>query len=106
MVDKKQALEDFQITEDMYDEMLVEFVTQAEEKIRRIVEELEKGNSEEAEQHAHSLKGVAGNLRLTRCFEIASAIDKVLKVDPKPSLGPEIQDLKNAVTEVRESIRK
>jgi HPt (histidine-containing phosphotransfer) domain-containing protein len=106
MIDKKQALDDFQITEEMYDEMLVEFVAQAEEKVCFIEEELQKKNTKEAEQHTHSLKGVAGNLRLNRCFMIASAIDKVLKSDSSPSLAAEILDLKNAIDEVRNSIKK
>jgi HPt (histidine-containing phosphotransfer) domain-containing protein len=104
MVDKQKALDDFQITEKEYDEMLVEFVAQADEKISRITLELAAGKVHEAAFHAHSLKGVAGNLRLDDCYSAASKADAFLKNAASVPGDLNLADLKNAVDEGRKSI--
>ena len=105
MIDKKKALDDFQITEKDFDEMLVEFVTQADENIRSMEKALLEGKVQEAERFAHSLKGVAGNMRLDNCFLVATKVDAVLKMGPPVSVETLLGDLKKAVDEVRLSIR-
>jgi HPt (histidine-containing phosphotransfer) domain-containing protein len=105
MIDKKRALDDFQITEKDFDEMLVEFVTQADETIINLKKELSEGNIETAERFAHSLKGVAGNMRLDNCYRVASDVDAALKLGPPVSIEALLVDLKKAVDEVRSSIR-
>jgi HPt (histidine-containing phosphotransfer) domain-containing protein len=105
MIDKTRALNDFQITEKDFDEMLVEFVTQANDNIRNLKKELFEGNVEAAERFAHSLKGVAGNMRLDNCYRVASDVDAALKKGPPVSIDPLLDDLEKAVDEVRSSIR-
>jgi HPt (histidine-containing phosphotransfer) domain-containing protein len=105
MIDKKKALDDFQITEKEYDELLVEFVAQADEKIIGIEASLREGNLQEAAQLAHSLKGVSGNMRLDDCYRFSSAIDGALKNIPPLPIDASLSDLKSAVDEVRKSIR-
>lgn len=104
MINKKKALDDFQITEQEYDEMLVEFIAQADEKISGIEGLLCEGKVQEAERHAHALKGVAGNLRLDACYSIASTIDGALKNSPPLPIETHLVDLRKAVDEVRLSI--
>jgi two-component system, sensor histidine kinase and response regulator len=104
MIDKKRALEDFQITEKEYDELLVEFIAQAEEKVAGIEQCLRDGKVEEAERQAHSLKGVAGNLRLDDCYRVAVTIDGALKKIPPLPVEDSLMELKKAIDDVRKSI--
>jgi HPt (histidine-containing phosphotransfer) domain-containing protein len=105
MIDKKKALDDFQISEKEYDELLVEFTAQAEEKIVGMEQCLRDGKVEEAQHHAHSLKGVAGNLRLDDCYRIVMAIDGALKKKPPFPIDESLLELKEAIDEVRKSIK-
>jgi two-component system, sensor histidine kinase and response regulator len=104
MIDKKKALDDFQITEKDYDEMLVEFIAQADDSIIRIEATLREGAIVEAERFAHSLKGVAGNLRLEACYLVASEIDAVLKKGPPVFIDQLLSDLRKTIDEIRASI--
>jgi HPt (histidine-containing phosphotransfer) domain-containing protein len=104
MINKQKALDDFQISEKEYDELLVEFVSQADDKIISIKQCLSDGKVLEAEHHTHSLKGVAGNLRLDDCYRIASTIDDVLKKNQQVSIDQYILELKHSIDEVRSSI--
>ena len=44
--------------------------------------------------NAHALKGVAGNLALTKLYEIASAITEATRNDANPNIDKEIESLK------------
>ena len=105
MIDKKRALDDFLITETEYDEMLSEFVLQADETARSIERAIGEGKITEAERFAHSLKGVSGNLRLDECCRIATDVDEHLKAGEGASASALLRDLGKAVDEVRRSIR-
>ncbi len=105
MLNKKRALDDFQITEEMYDEMLVEFVQQTKETIVAIEQTMQRGAVQEAERCAHSLKGVAGNLRLDDCYTIAAALDGALKKDPPEPIDGYLVALKKALDEIRASVK-
>lgn len=58
MFEKTKALEVFQISEETYDELLKEFVVQADLKIRAVESALENGDTETAAKEIHSFKGV------------------------------------------------
>jgi HPt (histidine-containing phosphotransfer) domain-containing protein len=105
MIDKQKALDIFHITLEEYDEMLVEFVTQADEKITEIEKLIKEGKGVDAERQTHSLKGVSGNLRLDDCYLAASQIDAALKNEQSISSNPDLTDLKRAIDEIRASVR-
>jgi HPt (histidine-containing phosphotransfer) domain-containing protein len=105
MIDKKRALDDFLISEREYDEMLSEFVSQANDTISAIERTVGEGKVPEAERFAHSIKGVSGNLRLDECYRIATAVDECLKKGEAATASSLLNDLKKAVDEVRRSIR-
>jgi HPt (histidine-containing phosphotransfer) domain-containing protein len=104
MINKQKALDDFQITEKEYDELLGEFIIQADDKIVGIRQCISTGNMVEAEYHAHSLKGVAGNLRLETCYRITSLIDDVLKKNHSVGIDDLLLELVKSIDEVRSSI--
>jgi two-component system, sensor histidine kinase and response regulator len=106
MLDKSKAMNDFQITEQLYDELLTDFVAQADEKIKAIESAVKKGGMKEAADIAHSLKGVAGNLRLDDCYTIARSIEVALKGKERATVEGEISNLKKAVDEIRAVLKK
>ncbi len=105
MINKQKALDDFQITEAEYDELLGEFIAQADDKIVGIRQCMLDGKVLEAEHHAHSLKGVAGNLRLDDCYRVTSMIDDILKKNQPFPLDELLLDLEKTIGEIRNSIR-
>jgi HPt (histidine-containing phosphotransfer) domain-containing protein len=104
MIDKKRALDDFLITEKEYDEMLAEFVVQADQAMGSIETAVRAGKVTEAERFAHSLKGVSGNLRLDECYRIATIVDDCLKKGESAAASPHLENFKTAIAEVRNSI--
>jgi HPt (histidine-containing phosphotransfer) domain-containing protein len=106
MLDKAKALDDFQITEEVYDEMLTEFVAQAAEKAEAIESAAKKGNVKEAADIAHALKGVGGNLRLDDCYTIARNIELAIKGNAIGTVASEIANLKKALEEIRTAIKR
>jgi HPt (histidine-containing phosphotransfer) domain-containing protein len=105
MIDKSKAMRDYQLTEEQYDEMLGEFVTQAEEAVSALESAVPEGRTTEAADVAHSLKGVAGNLRLDDCYAIARDIELALKGNVPGTVESEISNLKKAVEEIRSVIK-
>ena len=56
-------------------------------------EALAAGNLKDAELHAHTIKGVAGNLSLTKLFELSTEYDALLKTEQaSPELEAQIDD--------------
>ena len=104
-LDKSKALADFNISEQEYDELLSEFVEQAEKHIIMIEKAMTAGAMNDASEHAHSLKGMAGNMRLDTCFDIARDIESNLKKGVTEYLDRRIADLKIAVAVIRDSIQ-
>jgi HPt (histidine-containing phosphotransfer) domain-containing protein len=104
MIDKSIAMRVFQIDERQYDELLEEFVVQADEKIAVIETNVRERNLKEAVAAAHSLKGVAGNLRLDDCYAVAQRIEAALKGNDLAALESIASDFKKAVTEIRAAL--
>ena len=106
MIDKSKALNVFHITEQEYDEMLVEFVAQARAQSSAIGTAIEQGALDKAAVVAHSLKGVSGNLRLDACFNIAKNIEFALKENKTGEIKEILFDLENAIQEIADSIKQ
>ena len=68
---------------------------------------LDDGDIETAERTTHSLKGVSGNIRATRVYEAAKALDDLLRADPaSPDVPGQLTELNNALGEVRDALGK
>ena len=106
MIDKSKAMRDYRLTEEQYDGMLGEFVAQADAAAASLASAVHAGRVTEAAAIAHSLKGVAGNLRLDDCFTIARNIEFALKRNDTGTVEAEIANLKKAVEEVSAAIKK
>jgi HPt (histidine-containing phosphotransfer) domain-containing protein len=106
MIDKSKAMLDYQLTEEQYDELLSEFVAQAEGAVVTIEAAAHEGRTKEAADAAHSLKGVAGNLRLDDCFAAARNIECAVKGNDGPAADREISNFKNYLQEVRDAVKK
>jgi HPt (histidine-containing phosphotransfer) domain-containing protein len=104
-LDKLKALADFNITEQEYDGLLSEFVEQADQKIILIEKAIIADARSDAAELVHSLKGMAGNMRLDTCYDIARGIELDLKKCGKEYLDRRIADLMIAVNDVRSSIK-
>ena len=105
-IDKSQALNDLNLTEEIYDDFLSDFLIQAESKMSSITASLHKNDLKNAADHAHSLKGIAGNMRLDSCFSIARDVELTLKAGETEPISKLLTDLSEAVQEVRGSIKK
>ena len=105
MFDKSKAMNDYQITEQQYNGLLREFVAQASENIENIESTVRTGYSKVAVAAAHSLKGVAGNLRLDACYSIAQGIEAALKAADYDAANSGIAQLRKALDEIRAAIK-
>jgi HPt (histidine-containing phosphotransfer) domain-containing protein len=106
MLDKTAALEALQITEEIYDELLVEFLADADEELAALDAALRTTDFPKASSVAHSLKGMAGNLRLDTCYNIALAIESAAKAGDSASVEGDSVALRSAVEEIRHSMRR
>jgi HPt (histidine-containing phosphotransfer) domain-containing protein len=104
MFEKKKALDVFQISEEAYDELLKEFIAQADVKIKAVEGALENGDTETAAGEMHSFKGVAGNMRLDDCYRAAVAVESALRSNDKASIEHWFIDLRRWVDEIRVSV--
>jgi HPt (histidine-containing phosphotransfer) domain-containing protein len=104
MFEKKKALDVFQISEEAYDELLKEFIAQADVKIKAVEGALENGDTETAAREIHSFKGVAGNMRLDDCYQATIAIESAIRSNDKASIEHWFIDLRRWVDEIRLSV--
>lgn len=74
-IDKTKALQELEIPEAMFNELLHIFVEQTEMTLKVIGEAVNNKNYEEIRQNAHFIKGSAGNLRINGIQDIAKEIE-------------------------------
>lgn len=104
MFDKKKALAVFKISEEEYDELLNEFIAQAEQKINAVASALDNNDTETAAGETHSFKGVAGNMRLDDCYDAIVAVESALRSHDCASAKQQVLRLRTCVAEIRSSI--
>ena len=106
MFEKKKALDVFQISEEAYDELLKEFIVQADAKIIAVASALEHDDTETAAREIHSFKGVAGNMRLDDCYNAVAAVESALRSKDAAAAGKHLACLRSCVDEIRLGIRQ
>ena len=74
-LDKKKAMEGLGIPEDMYNELLRDFVAQAETVLLELQVAVEAGNFPQIANRGHFIRGSAGMLRLHELHLIAGSIE-------------------------------
>jgi HPt (histidine-containing phosphotransfer) domain-containing protein len=103
MLDKTKALDELQISEEEYNELLIAFVELASEQLEQLEAAASGGNDTETREVAHSLKGAAGNLRLDDCAAIAEALERASRESRKDDVRAQLDALVAAVDELRTS---
>ena len=68
-----------------------------------IIEAYEANNIKDVFAQAHSLKGVAGNLALTRLFLVASDLTEATRDKSEANIDSEIEKLKKAYLIIQEA---
>lgn len=105
MFEKKKAMDVFRISEETYDELLKEFILQADLKIRSVGSALDIGDIETASREIHSFKGVAGNMRLDDCYDAVVAVESALRSNDPDSAKKLLLSLAACVDEIRTCIK-
>lgn len=104
-LDKSPALEALQVTESELDELLREFVELAESELESIRSALEGRRFAGLDRWAHSIRGMAANLRLELCRSRASRLESVLLECDPIRASEAIERLDEAIDEVRQASR-
>jgi two-component system sensor histidine kinase/response regulator len=87
----------------LYRKLLVDFVNNYAEAGQQIREDITAGNFQQAHEHVHSLKGVAGNLEARLLLAATMAVEDLVKgvdagsVLPVQVLEPELNQLEKAL---------
>jgi HPt (histidine-containing phosphotransfer) domain-containing protein len=105
MFDKTKALDVFAISEETFDELLKEFIVQADAKTNAIGTALDRNDIEAAARELHSFKGVAGNMRLDDCYHAVIAVELALSNKDCAEAVRMTVVLRSCVNEIRGSIK-
>lgn len=94
--DRKRALDELEIPEDIYDELIEDFIAMAYEEIAKIETLITKGTDlVSAKKVAHSIKGAAANLRLEPAKDICLFME--LKAESFEEIAVKIKELKKEI---------
>lgn len=74
-MDKQKAMQELGIPEELLNELVQEFLKQAEVIIDELKEVLANKDFEEIRKKAHFIKGSAGNLRMDEIYRIAKDME-------------------------------
>jgi PAS domain S-box-containing protein len=91
-IDVAGGLERVVGNEQLYRDLLTQFVAKHESSPAEIKAVLESGDRSQAERIAHSLKGVAGNLGINRIFRLATSLEKAIR-ESDPQIACHIDEL-------------
>lgn len=104
-LDKKKAMEELGLDEDVFGELLRDFLSEAEAQIKKLGETIEAGNYDEIVQIGHSLKGMAGNLRIIPMQDLARSIEELAKESKdKQAIIKKYQAVKESLKDLREAV--
>jgi PAS domain S-box-containing protein len=110
VVDEAKGLANLNGNRSLYEKLLQEVAAQLGQDYRTLVADLKAVESQDltaidAAQHLnHSLKGVAGNLALTRLFEASKPVDQRLKKSQTPTTQ-EIEQLATAFAATEQALQ-
>lgn len=94
--DRKKALAELEIPEEIYDELIEDFIEMAHEEMAKIYKLLEtKEDLSAAKKIAHSIKGAAANLRL----EPSRLICAYMELE-----APSFEEIENKMKELEQEI--
>jgi HPt (histidine-containing phosphotransfer) domain-containing protein len=100
MLEKEEVLKEIGISEEIYDEMVLEFIQQARDNLPKVENSCAEGNFKEAQSIIHSLKGVAGNLRVTPAYNTAITLEQAIIASRIQEIKGDILKLKTLIDEL------
>ncbi len=101
-IDRKKVSAELGIGEDMYDELVGEFITQGEGLTGKMKEAIGANDLDEIARIAHMLKGTSGNLRIYTIQELARVIESAAKEKRgADAIAGNLAKLKDAFTELK-----
>jgi len=102
----KELAENLGLEEDEYLEILELFIDTGMADIEKLSSAIEEGNTEEASQAAHSLKGASGNLGLMEIYDVALKSEEAARNNSLDGLAESVQTLKEELNSLAEVTRK
>ena len=104
-LNKEEILKELgDLPEEMYDEIVLDFITQANEEIISMKEALNNNDFDSVSKIAHSIKGSSGNLRIYDVQLISRSIETEAKVmKNKDSLEQQIIFLEQSVDRIKKN---
>lgn len=78
-IDRKKVSAELGIGEDIYGELVGEFISQGEAQAGKMKEAIESNDLDEIARIAHMVKGTSGNLRINIIQELARSIESAAK---------------------------
>jgi HPt (histidine-containing phosphotransfer) domain-containing protein len=106
MLEKTEAIKEFGISEEIYDEMVLEFIQQARDNLRMLEDSCAEGNFKQAQSIIHSLKGVAGNLRVTPAYSTAIMLEQAIITSRIQEIKSNVLKLKTFIDELFLELKK
>ena len=79
LIDRQRALDELGIPEEVYDELLQDFIAQTEPALAALLGAVGSQNLVDTAKTAHFVKGSAGNLRLDDLYLLAKEIESGAK---------------------------
>jgi HPt (histidine-containing phosphotransfer) domain-containing protein len=105
-LDKSKALRAFSIPELQYDELLLEFISICEEKMKVLNIALSKANFADAAEIIHAVKGMSGNMMLDDCYATSCTIENYIKQKDNDGAVAGIDTFRQSMEEIRIAISK
>jgi len=105
LIDRKRALQEINISEKMFNELLNVFIEQTEPALKILEEKAEKRKYEEIRKKAHFIGGSAGNLRIEGIRSLAKEIElEAMEKREISVIKSHIGKLRNDFEKVKEEV--
>jgi len=101
-MDIKELAENLGLEEDEYLELLELFIDTGIVDVDKLRSAIEEGNTEEAANAAHSLKGASGSLGLMEIYGLAQKTEKEARNNSLDGLVESVQTLKGQIDSLAE----
>ena len=104
-LDKKKIAEELGIPEDMYQEILQDFSSQAESVLQQLQTAIEAKNFQQIAEQGHFIKGSAGAVKAESLYAIAKEIEACAKEKKDLALiQAQVENFRSAFEELKKVI--
>jgi HPt (histidine-containing phosphotransfer) domain-containing protein len=104
-LDKKKAMDELGVDEETFNELLKSFFSDADAEIEKLRAAIENDNFEEIARIGHTLKGMAGNYRITPIESIGKSIEQCAKESKdKQTIIDNLKAMEEGIEELKKSM--